>query len=163
MHFRNQNNDQQQKPNDDSNGILIEKEGENDDQDRMKEEKRKRVVRRKNASTSTELQPTETLDFWHAKVLEYEAVTKDVDSIRTTRNKSKQLQTKTENDFDYKDYKNFSLEKIKERIKQAEKALSDYLSNWGSRWAKPSVKEEIVKTYFFDLSTNLSSFVFRCR
>lgn len=97
---------------------------------------------------STTKTSKESMDYWHAKVLEYEMMQKEENTSRTTRYRQKQPK-KDANEDSYMNYHNFSLDKIKERIKKTEKCLAEYLDKWGSRWAKPSVKEEIVNFLYF--------------
>ena len=85
-----------------------------------------------------------SMDYWFTKVLEYETSMQDEQSSRAIRWHHKQTYKKDSDEMSHRNYKNFTLERIKERIKNAERVFSDYLSNWGSRWAKPNVKEEIV-------------------
>ena len=85
------------------------------------------------------------LDYWFAKVLEYEAsIQNDQPAFRTTRWRKKQSSKQDIDEYSHRNHKNFSLEKIKDRIKHTEKVFSNYLNKWGSRWAKPAIKEEIV-------------------
>ena len=78
----------------------------------------------------------DSLDYWFAKVIEYEVSANEDPAVRTTRSRQKQNYKKDSDENSYKNYKNFSLPRIKDRIKNAEKSLSDYLGKWGSRWEK---------------------------
>lgn len=98
------------------------------------------------STLSTSKPNGDSLDFWFGKVLEYEMIqTNEELAIRTTR-RQKQFK-KNEDENSYKNFKNFSLEKIKERILNTEQIFSEYLNKWGSRWAKPIIKEEIVTLF----------------
>lgn len=125
---------------------MIEQNGDHDKVEAIKDEEQ---IEEKTTTSTLSISKAnkESMDFWFGKVLEYEVSMLDEGTaFRTTRWRKKQSY-KNDDEGSYKNYKNFSLEGVKRMIRKSESVLTDYLSKWGSRWAKPSIKEEIVRSY----------------